>query len=127
MEEKKIDEYFNKIFFSNEQSRPFYCCFRIIYEKETTMKNRSRTEIIASILQVISKRGSTRTKIMYGAFLSYTQLNDYLSFMDQLGLIKYDKDDGHASSNYIVITEKGIHFLSIHDRINQMITTMQVR
>ncbi|MBV9667077.1 MAG: hypothetical protein JO327_02995, partial [Nitrososphaeraceae archaeon] len=43
------------------------------------MKNRSRTEIIASILQVISKRGSTRTKIMYGAFLSYTQLNDYLS------------------------------------------------
>jgi predicted transcriptional regulator len=91
------------------------------------MKNRSRTEIIASILQVVNKRGSTRTKIMYGAFLSYTQLNEYLSFMDQMGLIKYDKDDDHTSSNYIVITEKGTHFLDIHDRINQMITTMQIK
>jgi predicted transcriptional regulator len=91
------------------------------------MKNRSRTEIIASILHVINKRGSTRTKIMYGAFLSYTQLNEYLSFMDQMGLIKYDKDDEHASSNYIVITEKGIHYLNIHDRITQMITTIQVK
>ena len=64
---------------------------------------------------------------MYGAFLSYTQLNEYLSFMDQMGLIKYDKDDERASSNYIVITEKGIHYLTIHDRINQMITTIQVK
>jgi predicted transcriptional regulator len=43
------------------------------------MKNRSKTDIIASILEVIKEGGSKRGKIMYGAYLSYTQLNEYLS------------------------------------------------
>lgn len=90
------------------------------------MKNRSRDEIIASILQVINTRGSTRTKIMYGAFLSYTQLNEYLSFLNELGLIKYQKNN-HGSSHNIVITEKGMHFLNIYDRLSGMISPLQAK
>jgi predicted transcriptional regulator len=90
------------------------------------MKNRSRDEIIASILHVINSRGSTRTKIMYGAFLSYTQLNEYLSLLDELELIKHEKNN-HSSSNSIVITEKGMHFLDIYDRISGMIGPLQAK
>jgi len=40
------------------------------------MGNRSRTEIVDSILDAAAnKGGETRTKIMYFAFLSYNQLN----------------------------------------------------
>jgi predicted transcriptional regulator len=53
------------------------------------MKNRSRNEIIAAILEIISKGGSTttRTKITYGVYLSHTQLNEYLTFLLENNLI----------------------------------------
>jgi predicted transcriptional regulator len=45
------------------------------------------------MLEIISKGGSTttRTKIMYGAFLYYTQLNEYISFL-------LDKDLYHINN-----------------------------
>ena len=63
---------------------------------------------------------------MYGAFLSYTQLNEYLSLLDELELIKYMKNN-HGSSQNIVITEKGMHFLDIYDRISVMISPLQAK
>jgi predicted transcriptional regulator len=42
------------------------------------MGNRSRTEIVESILNAANREGETKTKIMYLAFLSYNQLNEYL-------------------------------------------------
>ena len=41
------------------------------------MKNRSRTEIAANILES-ANGGATKTKIMYKSFLSYSQLKEYL-------------------------------------------------
>jgi predicted transcriptional regulator len=43
------------------------------------MGNRSPTEIMDSILDAAANKGETKTKIMYFAFLSYNQLNEYLS------------------------------------------------
>lgn len=52
------------------------------------MQNRSKNEIIAAILEVINRGGSTtRNKIMYGAFISYKQLNEYLIFLLENDLI----------------------------------------
>ena len=45
------------------------------------MGNRSRTEIVAMILDVANEGGETKTKIMYFIFLSYNQLNEYLSIL----------------------------------------------
>ncbi len=42
------------------------------------MKNRSRTEMLATMLEA-AKGKATKTKIMYSAFLSYSQLNEYFS------------------------------------------------
>ncbi len=90
------------------------------------MKNRSRNEIIAAILEVINRgRGpSTRTKIMYGAFLSYTQLGEYLTFLLNNDLISYHQKTKHTPPSF-TITEKGTHFLGIHNQINEMISSIQ--
>ena len=94
------------------------------------MKNRSRNEIIAAILEVINRgRGpSTRTKIMYGAFLSYNQLNEYLSFLIEIDLIvplKSKTNSSSSSSLLFKITERGTHFLNVYNQINEMITIIQ--
>src|SRR5689334_673077 len=89
------------------------------------MKNRCRNEIIASILEVISSEGSAvRTKIMYGAFLSYTQLGEYLTFLLKNDLISYHQKTKHTPPSF-TITEKGTHFLGIHNQINEMISSIQ--
>jgi predicted transcriptional regulator len=88
------------------------------------MKNRCRNEIITSILEVISSSGgSNKTKIMYGAFLSYSQLGEYLAFLLMNDLISYHQKTKQFPS--FTITEKGTHFLKIHNQINEMITIIQ--
>ena len=89
------------------------------------MKNRSRNEIIASILEVINRGGSAvRTKIMYGAYLSYTQLGEYLAFLLKNDLISYQSQQKKTKQfPSFTITEKGTYFLKIHSQINEMITT----
>ena len=87
------------------------------------MKNRSRNEIIASILQVINRGGSTKTKIMYGAFLPYSQLNEYLSFLLKMDLIVLRTSKRTSSSPSFTITEKGMHFVNINNQINEMMAT----
>ena len=93
--------------------------------KEIIMKNRCRNEIITSILEVVSRGESTRTKIMYGAFLSYTQLNEYISFLLDKDLISYRQRQQQRNKRTpsFMITEKGSHFLMIHSQINEMVTT----
>ena len=54
------------------------------------MKYRSRTDIIAMILQA-AINGATKTRIMYGAYLSYAQVKEYLSFLIEKDLIRYEE------------------------------------
>jgi predicted transcriptional regulator len=84
------------------------------------MKNRSRTDLIASILEVTSKGEARKTKIMYEAFLSYMQLKEYLSILQEKELIQYQ---GSERTSFIT-TEKGRHFLNTYYKINEMIATI---
>jgi predicted transcriptional regulator len=85
------------------------------------MGNRSRTEIVSNILDAANE-GTTKTKIMYIAFLSYTQLNEYLSILIENNLIEYM--DGTQTYK---TTEKGLNFLKIHNEIGELLqqTTMK--
>jgi len=65
------------------------------------MKYRSRTDIVSQILE-IANGGTSKTRIMYGAFLSYTQLSDYLSTLMANGLLEHD-----AAQRIYKTTEKG--------------------
>ena len=80
------------------------------------MKYRSRTEIVAMILQS-ARTGTTKTKIMYKAFMSYTQVKEYLKFLQENNLIKFE-----ASTQIYKATEKGIHFIHAYDEISDLIS-----
>jgi predicted transcriptional regulator len=80
------------------------------------MGNRSRTEIMDSILDAANGEGETKTKIMYYAFLSYNQLNEYLSLLIENNLIEYL--DGTQTFK---TTEKGLKFLKMHNEIRKLL------
>ena len=84
------------------------------------MGNRSRTEIVSNILDA-ANGGTTKTKIMYIAFLSYNQLNEYLSILIENNLIEYL--DGTKTFK---TTEKGLNYLKMHNEIGELLqqTTM---
>ena len=87
------------------------------------MGNRSRTEIVDSILDSAKGEGETKTKIMYFAFLSYNQLNEYLSLLIETNLMEYL--DGTKKYK---TTEKGLHFLKMHNEIKKLLPqTTQVK
>ena len=79
------------------------------------MKYRSRTEIVCNILDAANV-GTTKTKIMYKAFLSYGQLKEYLSLLIENNLIEYF--DG---SHTFKITEKGLNYLKIYNEIGELL------
>ena len=81
------------------------------------MKYRSRTEIVAMILEA-ANGGATKTRIMYKAFLSYAQLREYLSVLIENNLLEYLE----GSQNYKT-TEKGLNFLKMHNEIGELLQT----
>ena len=80
------------------------------------MKYRSRTDIIAMILQA-AINGATKTRIMYGAYLSYAQVKEYLSFLMEKDLIRYEE-----GSAIYKLTQKGVQLLRVYEDISDMIT-----
>ena len=81
------------------------------------VKYRSRTEIVAMILEA-ANGVATKTKIMYKAFLSYAQLREYLSVLIENNLLEYL--DG---SQTYKTTEKGLNFLKMHNEIGELLQT----
>ena len=80
------------------------------------VKYRSRTDIIAMILQA-AINGATKTRIMYGAYLSYAQVKEYLSFLMEKELIRYEE-----GSAIYKLTQKGVQLLRVYEDISDMIT-----
>jgi len=80
------------------------------------VKYRSRTDIIAMILQA-AINGATKTRIMYGAYLSYAQVKEYLSFLIEKDLIRYEE-----GSAIYKLTQKGVQLLHVYEDISDMIT-----
>jgi predicted transcriptional regulator len=85
------------------------------------MGNRSRTEIVAMILNA-ANGGETKTKIMYFAFLSYNQVKEYLSVLIENNLIEYL--DG---SNKFKTTEKGLFFLKMYNEMGELLPPTTVK
>jgi predicted transcriptional regulator len=80
------------------------------------MKYRSRTDIIAMILQAATI-GATKTRIMYSAYLSYAQVKEYLGFLLQRDLIRYEEGSGLYK-----LSERGMRVLEAYEGISEMIS-----
>jgi predicted transcriptional regulator len=79
------------------------------------VKYRSRTDIAAAILE-IALDGAIKTKIMYKAFLSFPQLKEYLSVLEERGLLEHIATDREYRT-----TDKGKQFLKMYKDVGQMI------
>ncbi|MGE0243508.1 MAG: winged helix-turn-helix domain-containing protein [Nitrososphaeraceae archaeon] len=85
------------------------------------MKNRSRTEILATMLEAANGK-ATKTKIMYSAFLSYAQLKEYLSILTKNNLIEYLE-----GTQTFRTTEKGLNFLKMYHEIGDLLHTTTIK
>ncbi len=81
------------------------------------MKNRSRLEIIAMILETAGENGVIQAKIMYKVYLSFLQMKEYLSQVMKYGLIIYDD-----RAQIYKITEKGQRFLALYRQMTESIS-----
>jgi len=78
---------------------------------------RGRLSIIADILDV-ARGGVLKTKIMYGASLSFSQLSDYLSCLLDANLLKV-VDNPHKS--LYKTTKKGLQYLQSYMEIGELL------
>lgn len=82
-------------------------------------RRRSNIEIIADMLRV-GENGAGKTEIMYSANMSYAQIQKYLGFLINRGLIDKVKL-GNPSVTYQV-TNKGSNLLRSIDSIVEILT-----
>ena len=79
-------------------------------------KYRSRFEIASTLLHVAMEGNATKTRLMYGSFLSFAQINEYLGFLLANELVA--KDEG---TRMYALTDKGMRFLHIYDELSALI------
>jgi len=77
------------------------------------VKNRSTDEIITSILQA-AYGGAAKTTIMYKAFITYDQLNEFLSLLVEKELIEYREGERSFKT-----TAQGLSFLQSNVKSTQ--------
>ena len=71
-------------------------------------KNRCSLDIVQAVLSIASVR-ARKTKIMYGANLSFHQVEKYLSVLLRSRLLEHDVDSGY------LITGAGREFISLYE------------
>jgi len=82
-------------------------------EKVKGRRRRDRLHIMAELLR-IARRGALKTQLMYGANLSFAQLNYYLSFLISTGLLETVQEGGKLIYK---TTSKGLEFLTNYEKI----------
>ncbi|KPV64454.1 MAG: hypothetical protein AOA66_0145 [Candidatus Bathyarchaeota archaeon BA2] len=83
---------------------------------------RSNLDICATILDTIAKeeRAIAKTQIMYRANISFSQLQNYLSLLLELDLIKELKQEDRVTYE---VTEKGKVLLKSYQKVKELMTT----
>ncbi len=87
-------------------------------------QHRSRLKIINDILTV-AKHGARKTHIMYRANLSYDQLNEYLAFLLDNGLIEKDADVEYEGAVMYKVSNKGRQFLERYSQLQEILAHPQ--
>jgi predicted transcriptional regulator len=76
-------------------------------------------DIVKRILESTQNFGAPERRLMYASYLSYLQIDEYLSAMEATGLVRHDP----ASGTYR-ITAKGIDFLTSLRQMDHMIRSI---
>jgi predicted transcriptional regulator len=79
------------------------------------LKNRSRVEILYDIV-ASAKTAAKKTHLMYKSNLSFKQLDLYLEYILQNGLLEERFDDDNGGKVY-ALTNRGIEFLNLFEHL----------
>ena len=85
------------------------------------VKYRSRTEITTEILEAAKER-LTKTQIMYKAYLSYSQLKEYLALLTENQLLSYNQ-----AERVYRTTEKGNKLVVMYQKMNLLTGDMKIQ
>ena len=79
------------------------------------LKHRSRSEIIASILEVTNGNMVRRTEIQYKTYLSYNILTEYLVHLLQCDLLEYIEGERTFKT-----TPKGMQVVTTYNKMEEL-------
>jgi predicted transcriptional regulator len=84
------------------------------------LRKRSDIAIIADIL-IVAKADTLKTHIMYKCNLSHRQLETYLNFLLEIGLLKSHLNEENKA-RYYEITSKGLEFLMAYSKLKDLMS-----
>lgn len=83
------------------------------------MRNRQKDEIMRDVLYT-AQGGAGITKIMFHAYLTYSQAKEYIHMLTNNGLI--ENDDSSGSVKQFRTTPKGLEYLAAVEKISDMLS-----
>lgn len=89
----------------------------VVEDWNAPRKRRDRLHIIAEVL-VVTSNGALKTQIMYKANLSFAQLNEYLSLLLEIGLLRTVKK---GQKTFYKTTRKGTKYLESYAEIRDLL------
>lgn len=81
---------------------------------------RSQWDIMAKVLRV-AKSPESKTHIMYGANLSFRQLESYLKLLLDRGLLRVSEEKHSKAAKLFVTTDDGVTFLKAYRRLEEIV------
>ncbi|HYY50892.1 MAG TPA: winged helix-turn-helix domain-containing protein [Nitrososphaeraceae archaeon] len=90
--------------------------------KYKRIKYRSRTDVMAAILEATTSGKATRSSIYNKSFLNYERFRAIMSFLIEKEFIEMSGNED--SSRLYRATEKGLHFLRIYNNMRELINLM---
>ncbi|MDG6222453.1 MAG: hypothetical protein IAX21_00100 [Candidatus Bathyarchaeota archaeon] len=85
---------------------------------QTLWERRDRLGIFAEIMES-AKGKQGKTRIMYSVNLSFSQVNEYLTFLTEMGFIKIQKEKGRKTFE---TTAKGCEYIENYIKMSQLLT-----
>ena len=89
--------------------------------EQTLWDRRDRLRIMAEIME-IAKGSQLKTRIMYRANLSFSQLNEYLSFLTKMGFLKVNVIDGQK---FYETTDKGNLYIENYMEMSTLLVSQE--
>jgi len=83
---------------------------------------RDRLHIMAEIME-ITKGRQLKTRIMYGANLSFSQVNEYLSFLTKMGFLKVNEMNGQK---FYETTTKGERYIDNYMEMSSLLRPEEI-
>ena len=81
---------------------------------------RSQWDIMANILR-LAKSPESKTHIMYGANLSFRQLERYLKLLVDGGFLRVSEERRSKVKKLFMTTDNGVSFLEVYHRLEEIV------